>query len=199
MSWLFGQADQGGGAGASRSPMPPAPVELTQPINRWEQDYLRAAGGGDFLRDDVETGFSGGGGASATTSAAPYYRQTSSPDRVPGSSARSGGPSLAELARSVSDANVYYSQRPPSRPLPTAPETSPWVDADAGRAMLLRQNYGADLQGDRSSQLSPQTGIEPLSNAMQVQKTAPLEEHSSRTLHRTNMLIVYIQRYWAWS
>jgi hypothetical protein len=171
MSWLFGQSDQGGAA-AGRSPGPPAPVESGQPLNRWEQDYLRAAGGGDFLRDDVETGFSGGEGPSATTSAAAYHRQTSSPDRAPGSPAR-GGPTLAELARSVSDANVYYSQRPPSRPLPTAPETSPWVDSDAGGAMRLRQSDGAGLQDDPPSQLSPQNSLEPLTSPLQVQVTMP--------------------------
>ena len=173
MSWLFGQADAHPGArlAAGRPQEQPALLESTQPLNRWEQDYLRAAGPTDFSGDDIETGHSARGGPDAApdaaASAAAYHRQRSSPDWAPGSTA-TGGQSLAELARSVSDANVYYSQRPPSRPLPMAPETSPWVDSDAGGAMRLRQGDGADPQADPLLRVPPQDSLWPVASPTHV-------------------------------
>ena len=163
MSWLFGlpEADRGG---KSTPSSPPVPAATDAAANRWEKAYLRSAGALDLtLTDDVEPGrprngetaTSSGGGAEA----AAYYRQRSSPDDRPSSygaaAAQRPGPTLAELARSVSDANVYYAQRQqPPRPLPTAPEASPWVDTDGGALLGTRYGDGApthNLPGDLSS------------------------------------------------
>ena len=138
---LFGQneADRASIAAANRPPVPPSATEAAQAINRWEQDYLRSAGALDLTRgDDIETGLPGGQRAASGGGTGPAKP----------------GPTLAELARSVSDANVYYSQRAqPPRPLPTAPEASPWVDTDASG--LLRTRYGDPTQPPGAQELLP--------------------------------------------
>ncbi len=166
MSWLFGltEADRGGKP-TPGSPPVPAATDAAQAVNRWEQAYLRSAGALDLTHEDnveagrprnSQTATGNGGGAEA----AAYYRQRSSPDDRPSSygaaAAQRPGPTLAELGRSVSDASVYYAQRQqqPPRPLPTAPEASPWVDTDGGALLSTRYGGGAStrtLPGDLPS------------------------------------------------
>ncbi len=183
MSWLFGlpEADRGSKATPSS---PPVPAATDAAANRWEQAYLRSAGALDLTQiDDVETGrprtsqtaTSSGGGAEA----AAYYRQRSSPDDRPSSygaaAAQRPGPTLAELARSVSDASVYYAQRQqPPRPLPTAPEASPWVDTDGGA--LLSTRYGGGAQ-------TPQPTEDLTSRSGSFEVCALRQTHSGSTCH----------------
>ena len=189
MSWLFGLPEADRGSKPAPNPPPlPAATDAESAVNRWEQDYLRSAGALDLAwDDDIETGHprngqravSGGG-----VEAAAYYRQHSSADRPPSNGAPlKPGPTLAELARSVSDASIYYAQRQPPRPLPTAPEASPWVDTDGAALLSMRCGDGAPTQ-------APPGDLPSTSGTFSVRGTR--QSYSVRTCHGVRVRSLHV-------